>query len=1210
MRSLEDTGSEQEWNRHNAKPPPVQATVEVSVPTTPYEHKKSNTQNAKSTALSRDTTPPGDKNSGIGTLSWLHLADLGFCAAESYLPDQLKRFETDVIAKLVEQGDVPDLVLISGDITRNGSAEDFTLAEKHMRNWAEKFGHQVADSWFLVPGDRDVNHASIELFQKGLRDMLIEQNVDNLLAAESTWAQFAARQAPFLSFTKRFFGTTRAWSLQAPWRTDIFSKGDLRLAILCLNTAWCAQDEQDRGNLLIGRRQLDDAFSRAEDAHLRLALLHHPTTWLKPFEATSAHTRLTGNGGCSLIFFADGDTNPTSFNSAGNKGHHFSASLRPDPGRDALISFGKLNLYSGEGRLQTWTYSEKDNGFWMTANLSRHMPDGMWTFSLEPLNKPVQSTDEALSEQQSQSARPTIPNRYQRFLNNRFGILETLARMDEPDSWRLRNVYVPLQTYWLEPGERGGLPPKDKRIKIALLPNGEVIYDSARDLYLRFHCKTRPLTELAEHPTRFHFLIEGHPGGGKSTFLRYLALKTLDTGAAVPILLSIKDFGTFLGAYPGEKSGLLLRQWAVAALGSDYDVTEAFLKKNHGRLLWLLDGLDEIFDTHRRLQAAEIIGNWCRGQGDCDRVLITSRPHALEQPGIINALGQNDMSARVLSLDEESQKQFLCNWFGALYGAEEKDKAQELQAELWHALESQTITADMRDSPLLLSIMATIYHQGRTLPERRADLYERAIDLILARRFGPGHQGGGSSTICRMRLGLEEVALSMQKAGSSREIARVDFLHYLTKGYFPNHEPSLKEQEELEALAERLECHSGILEVNPESSFYGFAHNGYQEFLAARCLAKKKNPFKEIEAYLDQDSWREVILLMAGYLFQSEQSEKGISFLQDLRTHCGIKSDCARLSLVVLAAAEAPKGSMVLEVERSIKQEAVALIESGEGEEQDRAKLGLALGRLGDPRIDVLADFHWVRFDIPKGWKDDRGVTVTEPRAFYMARYPVTNGEYALFLKDGGYEKEEWWSEEGLLWKDHHEKWLDRFELTSDERFEPGNKPGYWADWELNEPNQPVVGVSYYEAEAYCAWLTHFLKQGYSDKWPSEWHISLPNSTLWFFAAAGPNLRKYPWGDHKWGNKYANFDLNLEQLTSVGLYPKGATPEGLFDMAGNVSEWCVDRDKPNTPHRMLCGSSWFDKADCLVTSERRNEDAGHRCLFTGFRLVVLLPCES
>jgi formylglycine-generating enzyme required for sulfatase activity len=88
----------------------------------------------------------------------------------------------------------------------------------------------------------------------------------------------------------------------------------------------------------------------------------------------------------------------------------------------------------------------------------------------------------------------------------------------------------------------------------------------------------------------------------------------------------------------------------------------------------------------------------------------------------------------------------------------------------------------------------------------------------------------------------------------------------------------------------------------------------------------------------------------------------------------------------------------------------------------------------------------------------------------------------------------------------------------------------------------PVVGATWYGAQAFC---DHY---GYR----------LPTEAEWEKAARGTDKRKYPWGNTEPGAKHANFDDNQDSRSKVGSYPKGASPYGCLDMAGNVEEWCAD----------------------------------------------------
>jgi formylglycine-generating enzyme required for sulfatase activity len=159
-----------------------------------------------------------------------------------------------------------------------------------------------------------------------------------------------------------------------------------------------------------------------------------------------------------------------------------------------------------------------------------------------------------------------------------------------------------------------------------------------------------------------------------------------------------------------------------------------------------------------------------------------------------------------------------------------------------------------------------------------------------------------------------------------------------------------------------------------------------------------------------------------------------------------------------------------------------------------------------------------------------------------------------LFIEDGGYEKKQYWSRGGWQW------------LEGDE----ARLPRYWRDARRNCPNQPVVGITYWEAEAFCAWAGG----------------RLPGEREWESAARGPEGYMYPWGND-WQDGICNSaEAGLEVTTPVGLFPKSRSNAfGLEDMAGNVWQWCSD------PHerwgRVLRGGS-FGSNRPNVRSPARN----------------------
>jgi len=137
---------------------------------------------------------------------------------------------------------------------------------------------------------------------------------------------------------------------------------------------------------------------------------------------------------------------------------------------------------------------------------------------------------------------------------------------------------------------------------------------------------------------------------------------------------------------------------------------------------------------------------------------------------------------------------------------------------------------------------------------------------------------------------------------------------------------------------------------------------------------------------------------------------------------------------------------------------------------------------------------------------------------FSIGRTPVTNMEYAAFLKASGYHPPSHWKV--LFWKT---------------RFPPISRGSY-----------PVVNVSWHDARAYCEWLSHATGSRYR----------LPTEAEWEKAARGTDARIYPWGD-TWvtGRCHVSEDEEMTDAAPVGAYPEGASPYGVQDMLGNVWEW-------------------------------------------------------
>src|SRR5262245_27619074 len=169
---------------------------------------------------------------------------------------------------------------------------------------------------------------------------------------------------------------------------------------------------------------------------------------------------------------------------------------------------------------------------------------------------------------------------------------------------------------------------------------------------------------------------------------------------------------------------------------------------------------------------------------------------------------------------------------------------------------------------------------------------------------------------------------------------------------------------------------------------------------------------------------------------------------------------------------------------------------------------------MGLPAIDLLAEEH------------EKPERIVQLSAFWIDVYPVTNSRFARFVEAGGYGEPEWWDPVGGQWR-LREKVV---------------APLTWQTAGWDGPDQPVAGVSWYEADAFARWAGK----------------RLPTDAEWEKSARGGDGRRFPWGNDWPSHARANFDGRAGRTTPVGLFPLGVSPYGCHDMAGNVNNWTDD----------------------------------------------------
>jgi formylglycine-generating enzyme required for sulfatase activity len=723
-------------------------------------------------------------------------------------------------------------------------------------------------------------------------------------------------------------------------------------------------------------------------------------------------------------------------------------------------------------------------------------------------------------------------------------------------------------------------------------------------------------------------VVVGDPGAGKTTFVRRVAhaLSQTELGEApdaartrlgisertFPILVRLNELNEHIlrhrngpSAPTGDASPAWLSHY-LAAVGSDsnWGLDGDFFRRQleGGLCTVLLDGLDEAPERIARERLARLIENLVGTYRGC-RVVVTSRP-----TGYTGEARLSDFAhANIDPLSDQAVETFLSRWCGALY-SEAPEAARQHCTELLTALRARPDIRRMARNPVMLTALAVLHWNERRLPEQRAELYESIIRwLSRSREDRPGREKAEHTVVL-----LQELALAMQNHpdGMRTEVPKRWAAERIAEEW-----TSGKSEKgsitRAEAFVDAEELDSGI--VVGRVGGVQFWHRTFQEFLAARAIAARSDTVQErllwgppAKVYLPE--WREVMLLLAGILHQQGR-EKVDNLVRAMIAQAGDratladKARCAGLLGAMLRDLEPVGYGPLNDRYQELLHQVMGIFDRERSQTvpiETRVEAADALGQAGDPRLDPHRDDYWVTIDAgeflmgaqskspnelnydPDADEDEAPVHSVYLDSFRIARHPVTVHEYRKFVEEQGYEQARWWQAGG---------------------FGEFLQPEDWDD-QLQYPSRPVVSVGWYEAAAYCRWAG----------------CRLPTEAEWERAAQGMNRRRYPWGNEDAVTVHLNFDKSpFGHATPVGIYPLGATLDGICDLAGNVWEWCADWYGPYAAERsvnplgpkkasaqVIRGGSWgFPSRSCRAAYRNRFEPRD-RSDDLGFR-VALVP---
>ena len=831
---------------------------------------------------------------------------------------------------------------------------------------------------------------------------------------------------------------------------------------------------------------------------------------------------------------------------------------------------------------------------------------------------------------------PAVPalDRYLTLLRQRCHVLP-MAAMGGEESMRddvgLDKVYVALDTTTRVP-MREGEKANRKQQAGSLLGRDE---------------DERPLAAMEAATGERRLVLLGDPGSGKTTFVRQLTawIAGARTGnlpgpdgwqpMPLPLLSVLRDLAPRLKEIPvhepptPEQKEQLIEavrdQWhAIFAAHNAGDGCAAIDDAlTSGNLLLIFDGLDEVPEAERRRVGLALLA-LLDAYPAIARIIVTCRVRSYVGEAVLPSFKSHTLA----SFDDEKIKGFIAGWYRAQVDLGRLSQA--VATERSNDLSRAALAPDLRElasNPMLLTTMAIIHQREVGLPNERVRLYDLAVSVLLNR--WQAHKGVDVGPELRellkndllLRKVLQQLAYvtHQREVQALRDLERKDALAILEQA------DALGSLMLADQFLAYVDLRAGVVvgeggsQQSARPNTYRFPHRTFQEYLAGCHLLKSRQLTRTVRPHAMQgDFWYLAVQLAAEELYFNRRNQNELlDLMYGLCPEPEPKADCDWRTVIWSAQMAKLLGRAVIQADREpaggqqylarLKDRLVALIHAGLLTPQERADGGNVLAMLGDPRRGVgviggVPQIDWVALDpgpfvmgTPEAearWGDESPRfscrLITEPYA--ISRYPITVAQYRVFVNDNGYASKEYWTDAGWAWRAQAEitgprQFSDLFQVT----------------------NHPQVGVSWYEAVAFCRWLSNMLQAD----------VRLPTEAEWERAARHTDGRTYPWGEEFDQRRCNMVDTGIGVTSAVGLFPNGDAECGAADMAGNVWEWCssrwlrsyanyekeVSEDPAGADRRVLRGGSFDYRRDYVRCAFRLSINPDYRNLDIGFRVV-------